>query len=211
MRAHERYRDWRLGVDTCGAISSSALGGDASCVDYEPVNYKCLDAAMDYLDVRAGEDVFLDYGCGKGRAVAYAATMPFRRIIGVDRAPELCAAAKDNLRRIKPPVRCADIDIVTADARVFDPPDDATVIFMFNPFTGQILADVQEKIRQSLARAPRKMTLIYLYPHQRQEDAFAGRPWIRKTCELPTRSWRSISTLAIYESVNDAAAANAAE
>lgn len=200
MRAHERYRDWRLGVDTCGVIPSSELGDDAACIDYEPVNYRCLDVAFNYLTVREGGDVFLDYGCGKGRALAYAATFPFRRIIGVDRVPELCAAAEENLRRVKPDIQCADIDIVAADAREFELPGDVSVIFMFNPFTGQILEDVQEKIRQSLARAPRKTTIIYLYPHNRQEDAFAGRPWITKVCELPTSSWSSIVTLVVYES-----------
>ena len=46
-----------------------------------------------------GQDVFVDYGAGKGRTVVLASTYQFKRVIGVELAPELAAIAEENLFR----------------------------------------------------------------------------------------------------------------
>ncbi len=199
MRVHEQYRDWKLGIDTCGVIRPTELVDDTACFDYEPSNYDCLEAALGYLSIRDGEDVFLDYGCGKGRALACAVLYPFRKVIGIDISQSLCDAAAANMRRVKPAKLCDDVEIIAMDARSYDIPDDVSVIFMFNPFTDQILKDVQERIRLSLATAPRSLIIMYLYPHHRQEDPFDNCEWAKKLCVLPTGGWENISALVVYE------------
>ena len=52
------------------------------------------------LNVRAG-DVFLDLGCGKGRALALASLFPFTRIIGVELGASLAAHALASAKRLQ--------------------------------------------------------------------------------------------------------------
>ncbi len=92
-RSRETYRDWRLGIRTAGYIEADALGHGQDASAYEPINYRCLDIVFRYLEPDSDNDVFLDYGCGKGRAVVTAATYPFRRVIGVELWSELSELA----------------------------------------------------------------------------------------------------------------------
>ena len=137
--AYEAYREWRLGIDTGGFIHWHELGADPSAVDYDPIGYRTLDRALRQLDIRPGHDVFLDYGCGKGRAVLTAAIKPFRRVLGIEMSSQLCDRARENVRRAATRLRCADVEIINVDAAAQVVPDDVSVIFLFNPFTGHML------------------------------------------------------------------------
>jgi cyclopropane fatty-acyl-phospholipid synthase-like methyltransferase len=111
------------------------------------------------------DDVLLDYGCGKGRVALWVASkFPVRRVIGVDLDPELVAVARANLARWARPLRCRDVAFECVDARDFDVPDDVTVVYMFNPFMGEVFAQVVAKIQESLGRRPRSFRVIYFYP-----------------------------------------------
>jgi hypothetical protein len=60
-----------------------------------------------------------------------------------------------------------------SDAQEFDVPDDVTVVYLFNPFMGDAFARSVERIRESLARKPRPLRIIYFYPimHDRLVEA----------------------------------------
>jgi SAM-dependent methyltransferase len=109
------------------------------------------------------DDVFVDYGSGKGRALLVAAMFPFKRLIGVERSPALNRVAAANLRaaRLRPR---AEVDLVTADARAFVVPPDATVLYFYNPFKHDVFAAVVGRILASLAASPRTITIIYTNP-----------------------------------------------
>jgi methylase of polypeptide subunit release factors len=42
-------------------------------------------------------DVFVDFGCGKGRVLYLACRHPFKEVIGVDLSPAVVEAARRNL------------------------------------------------------------------------------------------------------------------
>ncbi len=190
-------RERRMGIKTTGSIDGEELAFDASSFGYQPVPYATFDAAMRHVEVRANEDVFIDYGCGLGRAVVLAATRPFRQVIGVERSEELAEAARENVKRATRQLRCKSVVIECEDARTYEVPTDVTHVFMFNPFDEPILLTVMARIRDSIHQRPRKLTIIYALPKCRR-DPLLELPWLSLKHELKTidSDWQR---LAIYE------------
>ncbi len=119
--------------------------------------------ALRYLGV-SDRDTFLDFGCGKGRAVHQAARWPFRRVIGVEISPALAEAARTALAARRHQHRCRDVEIVVADATTYRVPDDLTVGYFYHPFGSDTFDVVVERIVESLDRNPRRVRLIYVVP-----------------------------------------------
>lgn len=111
------------------------------------------------------DGVFVDLGCGKGRACMLAAMHGFANVVGVDYSPVLCRIAEKNIevfrtrtgRRFKSRIRAMD----AADF-VFSPDD--TVVYLFNPFDAAVLSAVVARLRQSLAAHPRRVWIVYQNP-----------------------------------------------
>ena len=190
---YERYREWSLGVETASFDPDlPELEGNHH---YEPLCYECLDGALMELEIDPDVDVFLDYGAGKGRAVVAAAARPFRRVIGVELDHKLLEVARKNLGRANNRLRCREIELVAANAIDYPVPDDVTVVFLFNPFWGAVMDAVQDQLRCSLERAPRPLTILYVYPTNRR-DLFAPCRWLERTRYLP-EMWEVLS-LSVY-------------
>jgi hypothetical protein len=122
-----------------------------------------LPRALRYLRV-TDQDVFVEFGCGKGRVLHQAAKWPFRRVEGVEISPELAEIARSNLAARADQHRCANIEIVVSDAADFHVPDDLTIGYLFHPFRDATLDAVLRNIIHSLDRRPRRVRLIYVYP-----------------------------------------------
>ncbi|MBI4523670.1 MAG: class I SAM-dependent methyltransferase [Deltaproteobacteria bacterium] len=184
----ENYYEWRLGIESSGYVERKELGVENPlCVDYAPTDYRSLKSALNHLDIRPDRDVFIDYGSGKGRVAIVAATYPFRRIIGVEISPALNAIAGENVRRARKKLKCANIELVTDDASHYSPPDDVSVVFLYHPFSGDIISAVVQKIRQSLLKNPRRLTLLYRYPSW-VENIFSRCDWLNQRWEIPCYS-----------------------
>lgn len=182
----EMYHEVHFGISTRQPASLTELGyADDEYVNYEAPAYRTLLRAFSHLDVQPGRSVFLDYGCGRGRALTVAATLPFRKVIGVELVPELLACARSNFAGARQRLACREAEFICANAADYPPPDDVDHIYFFNPFRGPILDKVVDAIRASWRRAPRPLTIVYLNP-----DAFAERAarieWLR-----PAESFRS--------------------
>ncbi len=101
-------------------------------------------------------DVFLDYGSGKGRVLLHAARRPFARVIGLELHESECEIARSNLEIAANRLRCREVDVICGDATVWRVPDDVTYIYMFNPFKGEIFKAVLDRVCESLDRRPRR-------------------------------------------------------
>lgn len=131
---------------------------------YVPTPWRVLRVLFPLGSLRP-DDVLLEYGSGSGRVVIWVASrFPLRRIIGLDIDERMTTAAQENLKRWRGQLRCHDVEFVCEDALQFDVPDDVTVIYMFHPFQGQVFEGVLMRIRQSLARRPRTIKVVYLRP-----------------------------------------------
>ena len=195
--AGSSLRERRLGIRTTGSIPGGEMKFDAASFGYQPIPFASFDAAMRHVSIRPNEDVFVDYGCGMGRAVVLAATHRFRRVIGVERSEALSRIALDNVHRASSKLHCRDVTVATIDARDYEVPADATHIFMFNPFDEPIVLAVLARIRQSLCSHPRKLSLIYALPKDRR-DPIVDIPWLALKHDIETidSDWQR---LAIYE------------
>jgi hypothetical protein len=110
------------------------------------------------------DDVFIDFGSGKGRVVYQAARFPFKRVIGVEIAEELNRIARYNIDHNRDRLACRDVELVTADAVGYQVPDDVTVAYFYHPFEGKTFARVIDNLVASLDRSPRQLRVIYVYP-----------------------------------------------
>jgi len=185
-RLYIRWFEWRLGIHSEAIIDLKELGiRNELFRPYVPTDYRGFRTILAALDVRSNEDVFLDFGSGMGRAVIMAAKYPFRKIYGVEIAPQLNEIASQNVRSALPGLKCRDIELITADAREFVIPDEATVIYFFNPFSGEVLADVLQNIRASLRRRPRALRLICKIPERSAfEEEIFKHTWLIKEREI---------------------------
>ena len=120
-----------------------------------------LPRALRYLGV-SDRDVFVEFGCGKGRVVHQAARRPFRRVVGVEISPVLAEAARSGLAARRHQHRCRDVEIVVADVTAFRVPDDLTIGYFYYPFTGQTFESVLRGIVESIDRNPRRVRLIFV-------------------------------------------------
>jgi hypothetical protein len=110
------------------------------------------------------DDVFIDFGSGKGRVVYQAAQFPFKRVIGVEIAEELNRVARYNIDHNRDRLICGDIELVTEDAVSYQVPDNVTVAYFYHPFEGRIFTRVIDNLVASLDRNPRQLRIIYVYP-----------------------------------------------
>jgi SAM-dependent methyltransferase len=131
---------------------------------YAPTPWRLLRHLLPPEEVDE-RDVFLDVGCGKGRVMLEAGeTYRFSRIIGVEAIPELADAASALLTSNEHRLRGCSWDVVRADAAKYDVPDDVTVAYLFDPFTGPAFQAALAQLEASVDRRPRLVRLIYLAP-----------------------------------------------
>ncbi len=187
--------EWRLGIRSGGLVAIESLVAQWSgCHDYFPSSIRAFNHVLRALRVRE-DDVFVDYGCGMGRALVLAARAPFRALVGFDVSERLLAVAHDNLRRAVPADQRERIALLHCDARAFRLPDDATVLYFYNPFHGEILAAVFADIARSLRAHPRRLRVVFNNPaHFRQVEA--QYPWLRVRAE-----YRFEYPIVVYEAV----------
>lgn len=171
--ARERERrapfDGPRGVDTEQRIRLTdldAIGSDVQALwHYWPTSEKSFHDVMHDAAVREGEQVFIDLGSGKGRAVLMASEYPFARVVGVELSPALHEIAQRNVRQWRSSSqRCFDIELLCADVRDFAFPPEKMLVYLFQPFPKEVLEVVIEHLAQSLRECPRAVTVAYLNP-----------------------------------------------
>ncbi|MFQ3670914.1 MAG: class I SAM-dependent methyltransferase [Verrucomicrobiia bacterium] len=167
-RCAERFYEWWFGVETTEEVKAEELGfNSVECHFYAATDYWSLFRVLARLRPDRRVDVFLDYGSGKGRALIIAAAQGgFRRIIGVEIAESLIAAARHNLEAARPRLKCQNITLEGAGADVFEVPVEVTHAYFCNPFHGQILRETFRRLQDSIRRRPRRVVIICRLPEQ---------------------------------------------
>jgi len=165
----------RYGVRTEGDIDLEDLGvANEHRLGYEGSHWVGVRHALSRLGVTR-DDVFADFGSGKGPAVLVAATFGFRRAIGVEISDELTRSARRNLERARLRPRAGRVEFVTADVLRYEIPDDLSVAYLYNPFTGLLFARFVERLLRSLERRPRPLRVVYNYPFEHSYLIAGGR------------------------------------
>jgi predicted RNA methylase len=111
---------------------------------------------------------FVDLGSGKGKALLIASMLPYRRVVGIEIDEGLAVAARHNIKSARRRARAELVECEVASAADYEIPDDACVIFMFNPFFGQTFRDAMTRVFDSLDRNPRELHLVYDFPWEHE-------------------------------------------
>jgi predicted RNA methylase len=147
-------------------LEQLTLAGDNSKENhhYQGASYFILFSVFNKLPNEIKNKPFIDYGCGKGRALFVAEQCGFTKLIGVDIAKELIEEAKKNTTTYKKKNSQSSFDFIFNDATTYQIPKDATVFYFFNPFGESILRKVLSNIKTSVNEFPRTIYCIYLNP-----------------------------------------------
>ena len=163
-RQDRRYLLYFLGLLCKGidvsSVSVEALGlkeGRSEC--YGNSGGPDLDVVLSRLPISPTDRV-LDVGCGKGGAMITMSKYGFARVDGVEISHRLAAIAEKHLARAK----VANASVFCCDAADFTDYDPYTVLYMYHPFGDVVLREVLKNLAASLARRPRRLTLLYRNP-----------------------------------------------
>jgi SAM-dependent methyltransferase len=172
----QRVFDRVLGVSTRGVNYTddtlTTTGSDNLFYD----NCGWLPVRRALKDLAPGpNDVFVDLGSGKGQALLIAAQLPFRRVVGVELYDALCECANRNIERARPRLQTQDVVSLTANVLDWPIPDDASVVFMYNPFVGETFRAVAGRIFESYDRRPRTLHIVYTIPWEHNWLLSTGR------------------------------------
>lgn len=172
-----------LDVTTAGHSTKLELGiEDPDSRQYSTIPYFVLYRLLRSQPIDVPNSTFVDFGCGKGRAIIVAATFPFRRVIGVEIADALAAAAQENVVRMKRR-KASAVEVLKMDAAQFEVPFDANVIYFYNPFAGKLLERVVSNIHVSFTKRPRRLHIVYINDDH-FEAIVRGQSWLQCTRRL---------------------------
>lgn len=175
VRSSPHPFDLENGTDTGGWISGADLAGSTLSALYTTIYLgiapSALRAALAASPIARGESTFVDIGCGKGRALLIAAEFPFRRLLGVEIAPELCAIANANLA-LNPDWK-SRISVINGDASTFVYPEGPLFIFLYTPFLLSMVRRFLANLEGQLRRSPRPAYLLYANLFETEADAMA--------------------------------------
>jgi SAM-dependent methyltransferase len=162
---HLRLFDRRYRIRTSGHVELSNTSFDRSrlpdATSYGPVNGWAFRALLKRLNLSKTLQ-FADLGCGLGRACILAAEYGFRRVTGVELAPELCAAAEENMSNcLLSAARKSSVHIIQADVLDYCELSEDEVFFVFRAFSLKFFQTVCQKLAERAACQKKLLTLIY--------------------------------------------------
>ena len=185
----DRLLDAHLGIDTAApleldAIAETGTHGDADtlahAVEYRGTSGVDAAAMLSRLPIDLPSTHFVDLGCGKGRVLAIARSMPFASVTGVEFCPDLARTAEANLSTARLPQRSGPAHVIEGDARTTDWPAGPLVVYLYNPFGRAILDAVERSLAASLIAHPRPCTIVYANPQH--------------TATFETPDWHAVAT-----------------
>lgn len=166
-----RRFDRKHAVDTGGVVRRTEMetvgehGGPNLGADFASTPERIFQRALDRIPEKDfSKFTFIDFGCGKGRALLLAATRNFHRVIGVEHAPMLVEVAARNIKAWRGRRLCRDVQVVCADATQFELPSDPCILFFYGPFGGDmsLLGLVLRNAAASAKANPRRIYLLFL-------------------------------------------------
>jgi SAM-dependent methyltransferase len=146
--ARNAIRDLRYGAPLGGVIKTryAHLGA------HHTANSDYRDLELLFADVLvSADDVLVDVGCGKGRALNwFLSRYPRNTIYGIEIDPEISARTAARLRRHR------NVTIICGDATKLLP-DDGTVFYLNNPFAEAVVRE----FAAAALRTPSPVRIVY--------------------------------------------------
>lgn len=124
-----------------------ALDARGDLVGYVPSGVSAIVRAAVEVPILAS-DLFVDLGAGLGKVTMVMELLTGARTRGVELQPELARRGQERAARLGLEASCEAGDARRAEL------GDATVIYLYLPFTGATLDEVMERIRREALRRP---------------------------------------------------------
>lgn len=171
---------------------------DQSEFDYESPDATACGASRErsLLDMCRMPGIFhgkaLDFGCGKGAAIAIMKMAGIEQVDGVEQSPMLAGTAQDNMAKLGEDT----VNIFNEDAtKLTDQLDAYDTFYLYDPFRGETFRKVIKNIEDSIRRKNRNVTIVYANPWM-HKDVEAGGVF-RLTKQLSTEFFLNIVN--VYE------------
>jgi hypothetical protein len=188
-----------LRIQTTGRVNS--IGAES--VHYTPLPYMLIFRMLQVLAL-GPEDVFVDIGCGKGRVLCCASRHSLKGVVGIELNEVLLRIAERNLKRLRGRVTPVNLLHVSAEQYAYD---EATVIYLYNPFNRAITEKVIDQIYASHQRSPRRLRVVYANPVH--EQVFTKHGWLRKFAEWSASDYQRFGyPVSFWETSNNNAKAD---
>jgi precorrin-6B methylase 2 len=151
-----------INIDTAnsGAFYEVIQGINDDSLPNETTSHYTIRSAINYVQPGAN-DIVIDIGCGRGRAVCHFARLGVKKVIGIEINPKFSKMAEKNVRDLrgrKAPVEIINQDAVSADL------SEGTIFYMFNPFGEKTLCSILNNIELSHKKKNKPVTVIYVEP-----------------------------------------------
>ena len=160
--------DVQYGIDTIGVLSAGEISSDKKLIPQitiyagsQPSIVRTSISALGSIE----DYTFIDFGCGKGRAMIVATEFPFREVVGVDLSPALAATARVNAAKVakqfpdRPRVTIAEANVID-----FPLPSGKLAIFAYHPFGADVLARIVRNLEAALAADTPHVFFVYDFP-----------------------------------------------
>jgi precorrin-6B methylase 2 len=194
--------DRRLGISTTDRVPVRALDHpNAAYHEYSPAPWRALYRALAPSEA-SKDEAFADVGSGLGRVVMRAAARyRFRRVIGVEVSEELHRRAQQNVQAFRGHLRTPEIELVHADALEWPLPEDLGVVFLFNPFGGDVLEQFAARLAAWSDRTGRTLRIVYQNPTEEAVLTASGRVRLLRSVSPSLRRRRASDVVSVYELV----------
>lgn len=171
--------EYRLGISTRGKSSlGERQNAGADYNYYATLPFRSIFRILRFLSMK-DSDIFVDLGCGKGRALCCAARFELSEVVGVEYREDLCEQALRNTQRLRG--RCAPVSIIQSRVEDFDF-SRGSIYYLFNPFGTATIERVLTKMRSSLDRQRREVRVAYVNP--KHDEMLARTSWLECYGEL---------------------------
>lgn len=162
----DSFFDGHFGVETANVVEAEDLDIPPAMrkesQEYRPTSAVTCAVTVDRLPIDPSEYHFVDIGCGKGRVVLIASQMPFASVTGIELSPSLCQRARQNLAAQSGGRRCSGpVEIVEGDATQGPWPPGPLVVYLFNPFSDDLVRRLETSLAKSLSETPRACWIVY--------------------------------------------------
>jgi SAM-dependent methyltransferase len=160
--------DSKYGVKTKGLVRLDGLeitsDNKTRNTGFRPTRVRPLKKLLNSLEFPRNS-VFVDLGCGKGRALVIAAEYGFKKVVGVEFSSVLCKEAKKNLSTyLQKQEIDLEYEIIESDVCDYENKDDENIFYLFDPFDDVVLSRVLKNLDLSIEKKKRKIWLIYNNP-----------------------------------------------
>lgn len=170
------------GTDTSGVIPLKDLeinsGNIKDCNWYGPMPVKVFKKIIKNLTLDFHKYEFIDFGSGKGRVLLLASDYGFKKIVGVEFAPELHRISNRNIAIIERDTnKPSAIETLCMGATEYVIPEVPVVLFFYSPFKGQVMQCVLRSILNSFATRPRNIMIIFYGANSESIELLKATNW----------------------------------